>query len=77
MKSQMKSVYGSDYTDVYRRLELAHLNPEVNISLPQLPSKQQNQDNKTGLTTENRFNYQKPTQPDLLKNNTTRFGSRI
>lgn len=73
MKSQLRSVYGLDYADVFRREELSHLRAPEQNHLPKL-EKQRTQvyDNNT----ESRFHYKTPVQENILRVPTGRFGSR-
>ena len=76
MKDQLRSVYGLDYVDLYKRNDLQRIKTSY---LPELTrAKTQifyNNSIKT-INTENRFHYQTPKQIDLLRVPTTRFGSR-
>ena len=73
MKDQLRSVYGLDYVDLYKRNDLQRIKTSY---LPELTrAKTQifyNNSIKT-INTENRFHYQTPKQIDLLRVPTNKF----
>ncbi len=74
IKSQLRSVYGLDYADIYRRPELSHLKPAEENHLPKL-EKQRTQIYDSN--TESRFHYRTPIKVnEFLRVPTGRFGSR-
>lgn len=71
IQAQMKTVYTNDYADIMQRVQSAHeeANKTLKATMRQIPETKK-------LNTESRLQFQRPIQPALLRNNTTRFGCR-